>query len=208
LTSSHLFRETVGGCAYRGDQLLVAGETFGNHDGQDNQDSFSRLLLVAYHSKLGTVLEITVAEVGEQLHLNSGASGVAVDADGNAITLGFGCGEDCKPTAYLRGFAPGGAPLAWSVSPLLNADRPMRLLSSPAGYVIALGTTPVSHGSQFRVEGWTTGVYERDWQYSHEDTPTLHIALDAATGENGRMYIVGVSQQNGVYVPAFVILNP
>lgn len=198
LDKLHMFRETPNDCAFAGDNVLLAGEARGRHG--DELEVHDRLFLLEYGPSVPTG-KFTIA--GLETGLDSGATALTIDEDGDYVTAGYACGEPCEKAPELRVFSADGAQISQAALPS-NMLAPLDLAASPAGYVVlATGTLP--DPSLFTVRAWEPATNSWIWTYEHKGAPTSEIALALAIGPYGQVYAGGISA--GGY-PAIAFVAP
>jgi hypothetical protein len=194
----HSMRETPFDCAFVGSDLVLAGEARGKHPGEEVVRR--RHFLLEYGSGWP---DGHYSVAGPDKGIESGASALAIDGDGNSITAGYRCGDPCDEVPELRAFAPGGQQIGHTTLPS-NLLTPLDLAYSPADYVVlTTGTAP--DPSLFVVQAWRVGEKTAVWPYEHKGAPSSEVGTAVTIGPFGQVYAGGISAAG---YPAIVFIAP
>lgn len=198
----HSFGETIRDCAFGGNTLVLAGEAYGQYDG-NHPDKRDRLMVIEYDAAADAANWIVA---GPGPGVQSRALAVDVDDQGRYHLAGYTCLDACEPEGEIRVYSPGGK--LESQVPLgpLGSDwfGPHDIAWSPAGYaVVALGEFQ-GQSWVFKVEAFAPNIYEPLWTFTPNDKQGLSIAFAVDVGPHGEIYAGGVGLTNH---PAFAVIG-
>ena len=186
---AHSMAETTLDCIFAGGELVMVGEAFGPHEGQGN-DSRDRHFILRFDPLTEKELWL-VASIG--LGAQSGATAVAVDDQGQILTAGYRCADDCDPIGMLQVHDADG--LVWHADIGVWPSKgyvARDLVWSPAGYaVLASGGSPGSEKA-FIVRAYAPGEQVLPlWTYTRADADVFHLAQTIVIGTFGQVWAGG-----------------
>ncbi len=188
----HTFAETARDCTFAGDTLVLVGEAWGLHDGENFPDFRDRLMLI--ESDLAAADDAAWTVAGLDQGVQTRALALDLDAQGRYILAGYTCFDACEPVGEVRVYAPGGKLVTHnSLGPLGSAwFGPHDIAWSPAGYaVVALGGQD-GQTVVFKVQAVAPGVALPPWTFIPKDKKGPQIALAVAVGPYGEVYGGGI----------------
>lgn len=197
----HTIDETLRDCVFSGSMLIAIGDAYGWHDPKLNIKRRRHLQL-----RLDLDTETFTPFVGAELGAatQSAANALAL-FDGQVVTVGYQCGDTCKPDPYLWVHAADGT-LEWYAALGAGLSAPVDIAVSPAGYLV-LGGAKITNpwASNFWMAAYFVGDYKPAWTFTHDDAPDLAQATAVAVGPAGHVYGAGVGANNN---PAIAYITP
>ena len=191
----HKFMETARDCAFTGDMgdtLVLVGEARGVHD-KDIKLDRDRLMLI--ESDVTTTAEPVWTVAGIELGVQTRALALDIDKQGRYHLVGDKCNDACEPDGALWTYEPGGALVDHSsIGPLGSSwFGPHDIAWSPAGYAVVAFGEMQGLSLVFKVQAFAPGVPVALWTFIPNAKQGLQIALAAAVGPQGEVYVGGVA---------------
>ncbi len=188
---AHTFAETARDCAFAGDRLVLVGEAWGRHDGEQVKPR-DRLMVIESEVTAADDPAWTVAGLDQGVQTR--ALALDVDDQGRYLLAGTTCFDACEPVGEVRVYGPGGKLVAHtSLGPLGSAwFGPHDIAWSPAGHaVVALGELQ-DQDLVFKVQAVVPGVPLPLWTFLPNNKQGLQLALAVAIGPYGEVYAGGI----------------
>ncbi|MCB9565635.1 MAG: hypothetical protein H6710_00135 [Myxococcales bacterium] len=185
----HWSGETVRDCIFAGDELVLVGDALGKHEGQ-LEKARNRHFILRYN-QLTQEERWLVASIG--LGAQSGATAVAVDDQGQVLTAGYRCADDCDPMGMLQIHDADG--LVWhaDIGAWPNKGYAARdLVWSPAGYAVLASGGSQGSEDAFMVRAYAPGEQVAPlWTYTRADADLVHLAQTLVIGTFGEIWAAG-----------------
>lgn len=200
--NAHWFYERTRDCVYSGDDLILAGEVHGKHEGNNNE-ARDRLFIARIDTAL-KYTDWTIAPPGAKT-TQSAARTMTLDDKGRILLAGYVCGDDCDPEGELRIYDPDGS-LAWvaSLGAFPTPQWSARDIAwSPAGYIVVATGGLMDKASGFTVRAFAPFKYDPLWTFVREDDQVLQFANTLAIGHYGEVYAGGFGT-NGYPAVAYI----
>ena len=198
----HWLDETLRDCAFDGSTLVAVGDAYGWHLNQFDLQRRRHL-----HLRLDLETDTFTPFVGAELGAatQSAANALALGDAGQVVTVGYQCGDTCKPDPYLWVHADDGS-LEWYAALGAELTAPVDIAASPAGYFVLAGAKKTGPWSgNFWMAAYFPGDYKPAWTFIHDDAPDLALANALAVGPLGHVYGAGTGTGN---YPAVVYITP
>lgn len=201
----HTFSDSISACAFRGDMLVMVGETFGRHEVAPLPPPKRKRLALLEVDLDAAEASWTVADTGPGLMTQSAGTALTLDDEGRAIVGLYSCGDVCSAlVGEFRIFEPGGV---LAEPPLVlgaGVSAPRALGWHPGGYlVLATGHATGGWSSEFFVQAYVPGEPLPLWTYVHPELAGLHFA-QAVTTLPGVVVAGGIG---GAGYPALAFLH-
>lgn len=200
----HSWDEVVYDCTFAEGVLVGAGELWGEHP---NDVPMERSRHMVFEDDADETVW-NIADQGPGLYVQSGARALSRIPGGGYVTAGYVCGDPCIPQLYLREFLAG-VEYVDDFMPAVKTTAPTDIAYSPAGYVVV--TAARNKGgwwTDFWAQAWVPGAQKEEWSFARSDEMTTHLAQGVAIGKYGRVHLVGVAEQAGLYRPVIALLHP
>ena len=165
----HWFAETARDCIFAnaGDTLVLVGEAYGIHDGDNVQDPRDRRMVIE-HDVAAAVTDWIVGGPGPGVQ--SRLLAVDVDDQGRYHAVDYTCLDDCEPDGEVRVYSPGGELESQvSMGPLGSAwFGPHDIAWSPAGYAVVALAEQQGQSIVFKVQAFAPNTYEPLWTFTSD----------------------------------------
>jgi len=203
---AHTLDETPRDCVYVGeDHLVLAGDAFGDHDGEMNFHFRRFVLPVELNADEDPTFTIGPKGFAEQ----SFATSVDTDRQGTVFAIGYACDSPCKDKIEghlwvydVEGSEKSDHTLGFFSYPELT---PHALAWSPAEYLVIANGGFQGDDASFVVRAFTADNFvEPLWTFARKDPFVSHIPRVAFVGRYAQLYFGGIGAN--VY-PGILILG-
>ncbi|MCB9706931.1 MAG: hypothetical protein H6711_34115 [Myxococcales bacterium] len=189
---SHVFAETTRDCVFAGDELVMVGEVFGQHDLKKSETRDRHFILRVGVQAGDDAWLVASSSLGVQ----SGATAVAIDDEGRVLTAGYRCDDDCDPMGMLQ--VHDTEALVWhaDIGAWPTKGHVARELAwSPAGYAVLASGGPSGSEAAFMVRAYAPIKQVAPlWTYTRDDANLVHLAQTLVIGPFGEIWAGGFGE--------------